>query len=74
MKLIKQGTLKLVGMFRTSLVNACIYKISNSTIEGINSEYKLTQRSMRGIKSVQLYIAKIFRHFRTRWQPSLYKL
>ncbi len=66
--------IRFIDRFKSSLVNACIYKISNSTIERINSEYKVIQRSMRGIKSVPLYIAKIFRHFRMRKQPSLCKL
>lgn len=57
-----------------TLKNACKHRISNSIIEGVNSECKFIQHITRGVKDIRIYFARVFRHFRINKQKKLYKI
>lgn len=65
---------KFLNSHMDTLTNACKHKISNSIIEGVNSECKFIQHTTRGVKDVAIYFAKVFRHFRINKEKYVYKI
>lgn len=63
---------KFIEKHRYSFINVGKHKVTNATIEGINTECKLLQRTIRGIKDVKKYISTVFRFFRCRYLTKKY--
>lgn len=65
--------INFLNKFRSSLIYCGIHNVSNSIIEGINSECKVIQLEQHGVKSVPIYILKVIRRFNMRRQERLFE-
>ena len=65
--------IKFLNKYRNSLIYCGIHDVSNSIIEGINSECKIIQRKQHGVKSVSTYILRVIRRFNMHRQEKIFE-
>lgn len=68
-----EAFINFLNKFRSALIYCGIHNVSNSIIEGINSECKVIQRKQHGVKSVSAYILRVIRRFNMRRQEKLFE-